>query len=362
MIKFLHAADLHLDSPFSGLSPELAAQRRIEQRAMVMELTELCNQEQCDLMLLAGDLFDSDNTWPETIEALQRAFSACHAKVFISPGNHDYYTPGCAYAVTQWPDNVHIFSSQTPTAVELPELGCVIWGAAFTQATSPSLLEQFQIQDRGLANLMVLHGDALFPSSPYNPISTEQIAASGLTYLALGHIHQCAMLQPAGSTVYAWPGCPMGRGFDETGPKGVLLGTIRGEQCQVPFHPLPGRRYEVLQIEAGADPLASILSALPPDTQSDCYRILLTGESAELRTTELYQQLAPRFFSLQLRDQTVAPLDLWEKAGENSLEGLFVQMLRAQYDATQDAAQRCRIERAVKIGLSVMAGREVTLL
>lgn len=44
-------------------------------------------------MLLAGDLFDSDNTWPETIEALQRAFSACHAKVFISPGNHDYYTP-----------------------------------------------------------------------------------------------------------------------------------------------------------------------------------------------------------------------------------------------------------------------------
>lgn len=361
MIKFLHAADLHLDSPFSGLTPEQATQRRAEQRAMVSELVELCNREACDLMLLAGDLFDSDNAFQQTIEALQHAFSACRAQILIAPGNHDYYTPGSPYAVTQWPRNVHIFSTPAPTAYPLPALGCTVWGAAFTQPTSEGLLESFRVADDGLVNLMVLHGDPQTPTSPYNPISAAQIAASGLTYLALGHIHQCGMAQTAGSTTYAWPGCPMGRGFDETGPKGVLIGTIRGTQCQVRFQPLTGRRYEILEVEAGEDPLAAVLAALPPETASDCYRILLTGESPEIRTAALYQALSSRFFSLQLRDLTVAPLDLWQRAGENSLEGLFLQILRRQYDAAATLEQKREVEQAARIGLSVMMGREVQI-
>jgi exonuclease SbcD len=87
MIRFLHAADLHLDSPFSGLSPERAAQRRKEQRAVPMQLAELANAYDCGLMLLPGDLFDSDNVYPETVEALARAFAACRAQIVIAPGN-----------------------------------------------------------------------------------------------------------------------------------------------------------------------------------------------------------------------------------------------------------------------------------
>ena len=73
---------------------------------------------------------------------------------------------------------------------------------------------------------MVLHGDTLNPNSPYNAVTKEQIASSGLRYLALGHIHQSSGLLRAGHTAYAWPGCAMGRGFDELGEKGAYLVTL----------------------------------------------------------------------------------------------------------------------------------------
>ena len=84
MIKFLHAADLHLDAPFAALSPEQATARRQEQRALLTELAEAANAHDCDLVLLAGDLFDSAGTSDETLLALRRALASIHAPVFIS--------------------------------------------------------------------------------------------------------------------------------------------------------------------------------------------------------------------------------------------------------------------------------------
>ena len=217
MIRFLHAADLHLDSPFSGLSPERAAQRRKEQRAVPMQLAELANAYDCGLMLLPGDLFDSDNVYPETVEALARAFAACRAQIVIAPGNHDYAAAGSAYRTAEWPENVHIFTESAVSAFEFPELGCRVYGAAFTGPEARDLLTGFSAERDGLAQLMVLHGDAVNNQSPYNYISKAEIAGSGLDYLALGHIHAASGLLTEGRTAYAWPGCAMGRGFDELG-------------------------------------------------------------------------------------------------------------------------------------------------
>ena len=89
MIKFLHTADLHLDAPFAALSPEQAAARRQEQRELLTELAEAANTHDCDLVLLAGDLFDSAGASDETLLALRRALASIRAPVFISPGNHD---------------------------------------------------------------------------------------------------------------------------------------------------------------------------------------------------------------------------------------------------------------------------------
>ena len=92
MVKILHGADFHLDSAFSALSAEQAAQRRQEQRSALEQLTALC--EGCDLVLLAGDLFDSAHIYRDTLDALKRFFAAVKAEIFIAPGNHDFVSGG----------------------------------------------------------------------------------------------------------------------------------------------------------------------------------------------------------------------------------------------------------------------------
>lgn len=356
MIKFLHAADFHLDSPFRALSPAQAARRRQEQRALLDELVELCNAEHCDLLLLAGDLFDSAAAWEDTMDKLSRSLRACRARVFIAPGNHDFFAPGSPYQWSKWPENVHIFEKNQIESVYLPELDTEIYGAAFTAPTAASLLEGFRVRDPGCHNLMVLHADAENPTSPYCPVSQAQIEASGLSYLALGHIHAASGPRIAGKTVYAWPGCPMGRGFDELGEKGVYLGSLDADGCTLEFRPLPGRRYVILTVPAGDDALTAVEAALPADTQNDIYRVILTGPSDGVDTRALHTALENRFFSLNLRDETTTKRDLWESCGEDTLKGLFLQELKT---AMEGAANPGIYRLAAELGLCCMEGREV---
>ena len=107
-VKIVHAADFHLDSAFGALSAEQARQRRRESRELLTRLSNYVNQNGVDLVLLAGDLFDSDTTYRETLEALSEALGAMQARVFIAPGNHDPYSAKSPYATLSWPENVHV--------------------------------------------------------------------------------------------------------------------------------------------------------------------------------------------------------------------------------------------------------------
>ena len=111
MIKLIHGADLHLDSPFSGLTPEQAAARRQEQRELLDRLAGLAREREADLVLLSGDLLDSRRTYRETAQALARSLGSLPCPVFLAPGNHDFYGPQSLYAALDWPENVHIFTS-----------------------------------------------------------------------------------------------------------------------------------------------------------------------------------------------------------------------------------------------------------
>ena len=117
MLRILHAADLHLDSPFSGLTPEQAAARRRLQRQLPGQLVDLALERRCDVLLLAGDVFDGARVCPETVEALVRAFSRCAIPVLIAPGNHDPYHDRSPWALTVWPEHVYIFTG-APEAVQ----------------------------------------------------------------------------------------------------------------------------------------------------------------------------------------------------------------------------------------------------
>ena len=89
MLKVLHGAAFHLDSPFSGLKPDAAARRRGEQRELLARLTDLAREREADLVLLSGDLLDGDLVFRETVQALARALGEIPCPVFLAPGNHD---------------------------------------------------------------------------------------------------------------------------------------------------------------------------------------------------------------------------------------------------------------------------------
>jgi len=363
MIRFLHAADLHLDSAFSALPPRRAAARRRESRELLQRLAEYVNGQGIHLVLLPGDLLDSQRPFRETVGALADALGRMEAEVFIAPGNHDPYIPGGLWQTVEWPGNVHIFTENRLQAVELPRLNAVVYGAAFTgREQSASLLRGFSAPEDGRIHIGLLHGE-VEPSEPrYDPLTRQDIAASGLAYLALGHIHKRGEPVRCGKTLYAWPGCLEGHGFDETGEKGFYQGTMSEAGAEVAFVPFARRRYEVLEVDVtGQPPLAAVEAALPADTADDLYRILLTGEVGEegVHPEALEEALAHRFHALELRDHTRMTEDVWARCAEDSLRGLFLRELKKKWDAAPDEAARQQVTMAARFGLAALDHREM---
>ena len=143
MIRILHAADLHLDSPFEGLPAEKTAIRRREQRELLRAIPRLRAESGAQLVLLARDIFDRGVAFAETEEALASAIAECAVPVVISPGNHDYYALGGRWDRLRLPENAYIFKRAELDFIDLPELGARVYGAAFTDRYCPPLLRGF---------------------------------------------------------------------------------------------------------------------------------------------------------------------------------------------------------------------------
>ena len=357
-MKILHGADFHLDSAFRGLPEDKARERRQEGRALLRRFARLASDRKVDLVLLSGDLFDGEQVYRETAEELGRALGEIPCPVFIAPGNHDPYGPRSPYRELAWPENVHIFTDETVSSVRLP--GCTVYGAAFTAlAREGSPLAGFSAREDGGLHIMCLHGD-LRPG-PYAPITQEEIAASGLDYLALGHVHQCSGLCRAGGTAYAYPGCPEGRGFDELGDKGVLLVTAEPGRVEAEFVPLCSRRYEIVTAAlTPEDPQGAVAAVLEPLREGDIVRLRLTGEVDTLDVTAWTAAYDGKFYSLEWEDHTGPAEDIWRRVGEDSLRGIFLKSLREQYDAAVDDAQREKILMAVRFGLAALDNRDLS--
>jgi hypothetical protein len=120
------------------------------------------------------------------------------------------------------------------------------------------------------------------------------------------------------------------------------------------------RRYETLAVDVtGDDPLLAIHTQLPDDSVRNIYRITLTGELDEAPDlSRLRQNLSELFFELQLRDETRTRQSLWEKAGDDTLRGLFLKKLKRQYDEAPDESARREIEQAARWGLAALDNRE----
>ena len=352
-LKILHSADWHLDSPFQGFTGEQRRFLQEAQRKIPGKVADLCRREDCDLVLLAGDLFDGEAR-RETVDLLKRELENCGVPVLIAPGNHDFCSSGSPWLEESWPENVFVFTGELES-VTIHGLNCRVYGGAFQSMDCPPLLEGFQAQGDEKYCVAVLHGDPLQRNSPYNPITNTQVRNSSLDYLALGHVHKAGVFR-SGETLCAWPGCPMGRGWDETGEKGVCIVTI-DEDVNLQTRTLQLPRFFDLEAELNGDAIETVESVLPAMPGDDFYRVTLTG-SGEVDLEALRREFAD-FCNLELRDRTEAPVEIWADADQDSLEGIYFGMLRKAMEESPDHARQ--IQLAAEISRKLLCGREVKL-
>jgi DNA repair protein SbcD/Mre11 len=236
--RFIHAADIHLDSPLRSLAlrnPELADLIGNATRRAFVNIIDLCLTEQVDALLLAGDLYDGEQTSMKTAHFLAAQIRRLHEagiKVFIIRGNHDALSR-ITREVTFPADSVNVFGSRPEAIPVEPAKGIsvVIHGLSFARPQAPeSLLPRFKPPVEGAVNIALMHTSlAGAPGHDlYAPCALGDLDTAGFDYWALGHIHKRTVSQ--GHCTIVMPGMPQGRDINEAGAKSVTLVTIADDR------------------------------------------------------------------------------------------------------------------------------------
>src|ERR1039458_4377926 len=255
MFQFIHAADIHLDSPLRGLSSfegEPVEQIRTAARRAFESLVHLAIRESVAFVVIAGDLWDGD--WPDAGPGLffikqAKRLRQADIPVYVVKGNHD--AENALTRELRYPDNVHFFGHLRPETAprgerehfdaRLKQLNVAIHGQSFREANiTGDLAAVYPAPVPGAFNIGLLHtcldGDSRHYASA--PASVDALAAKGYQYWALGHVHQRRAVERNGVPI-VFPGNLQGRYIPETGPKGCELVTVDdGGRTVSPFERL----------------------------------------------------------------------------------------------------------------------------
>jgi exonuclease SbcD len=261
-MKFLHAADLHIDSSMRGFTDRGGVSADVPSnptRAAFVRLVDLAIAERVAALILAGDVFDGDwedfHTGVFFVRELQRL--APHGvRVFVARGNHD-----AANVMThrmRLPPHVTEFRSDAPHTVVIEEAGLAIHGWSFDErSVTRNVARTFPPPVAGLLNVGVLHTnlDGAFGHDNYAPCTTQDLAAAGYAYWALGHVHQRRAIEVDGCWI-VYPGNLQGRFAREADPqgKGATLVEVRdGRIVSVQHRALDVVRWVHVEVESPAD-------------------------------------------------------------------------------------------------------------
>jgi DNA repair exonuclease SbcCD nuclease subunit len=231
MFRFIHAADIHLDSPLRGLSRyESAPAESIRDacRRAFENLVNLAIEEKVSFVLLAGDLYDGD--WKDYSTGIflsqqMGRLGKHNILVFTVAGNHD-----AANRMTKAldsPTNMKTLSTRKVETIKLDDFSVAIHGRSFgTQHVDENLAAGFGTAEKGLFNIGLLHTslDGREDHAVYAPCSVDDLRSKGYQYWALGHIHKQEFVSEDPWIVF--PGCIQGRHIKEAGAKGCVLVTV----------------------------------------------------------------------------------------------------------------------------------------
>lgn len=345
-LKIIHCADIHFDSAMSGISDRTKVNiRREDMKKTFQKIISLAGC--ADVLLIAGDLFDAKKVSASTLEFIKDEFSKIpDTDIFIVAGNHDFMSESGVYKTFHFGKNVHVFGTDMER-VEKDEYN--IYGISFKTANDErEMLRQLSLTASDKINICLMHGNV--SGNHYNPIKISDIEASGLDYLALGHIHKASELKKAGKTFYAYPGSPEGRGNDETGPKGVYsIELLQGVVSKCEFVPVCTRMYIDEEVDvSGVKTYDEIIQTINKHYVGDehFYRFTLVGATDMVIDSEVVESMLSGF-SVTVREKTKTSLNLEKLSGDFSLKGLFFKYALSEKEGLTEE----EFNDAVKAGL-----------
>lgn len=376
-IKILHCADFHLGAELSSIGSH-AKQRREEILITFYRIVTICKEEDIELLLIAGDLFEGSNTDRNIINSVKEALASIpNTIVAIAPGNHDYVSIDSPFADGVWPENVHIFQLGLES-IEFREKGLRLWGAGFTSTyVNQPLLVETDIPEDDKINICVMHGDLVAENqtSNYNPISPALIRLSGMDYLALGHIHKRTTVLQSGGTQYAYCGCPEGKGFDELDEKGVYIGTITKGRADLAFRPVCKRMNLEVHVDISSAATNTEVAEIAIHTIKNqygekfaehLYKVILEGAldaGFAPDCVAIALRLQNALYFIKIRDATHLAINFEELAKETSLKGIFTRKMLDKLNQSLESnreQEALQYKRALYIGIKAFDS-EVTL-
>ena len=387
MLRLLHTADVHLGARHADLGDRAATQRERQFAAFVASI-DLALQEKVDLVLIAGDLFDS-NTQPrrsvERAAAQIKRLVEARIRVVIAPGTHDVYDKASIYRAYDMPALAGAVGSDLVTVldpdhhdVHLRALDIVVHGRCYATKRAPeSPLAGLDVanDDRATWHVGLLHAALAIEGRTDSDdvvIRTEEIEASNLDYLALGHWHSTSKGK-AGNTTYAYAGAPEPIALDQDRAGNVLLVTLdaaKGRKSVAVEERKVGKTsFERLQLDAatvGTQPavVAALRERANPDLVLDVELIGVRPDELDLRVEEVEAELAELFLKVRVRDRSVAPLPDGPIASADTVLGAFIRDLEArvaEVEAADDIESANELRDALRLGRLLLSGAEVTL-
>ncbi|WNG61158.1 DNA repair exonuclease [Archangium gephyra] len=338
--KFVHAADLHLDTPFRGVPADSGLTGTFQQATFraFSRIVDVCLREHVAFLVLAGDLFDAKDRSVRARLALRRELDRLHMagiQTFIVHGNHDPLSGDTG--ALGLPDSVKVFGADWEE-VEVRREGrvlCRVQGISYPEA---EMRENLSARFRRTApdfTVGLLHANlgGVEGHANYAPCTVEDLAARGLDYWALGHVHTRAEYVLAGGAVAVYPGNPQGRHVNEPGERGCVLVEVEEGRTRRRFVPVDRVRWHRLEVGlTGLGSLDGLVAAVTEQVDASCpdeleghaVRLTLTGrgplhrelsrpEALGQLEAELREQLAQRHPPVlleSLRDASRPELDL----------------------------------------------------
>jgi DNA repair exonuclease SbcCD nuclease subunit len=390
MLRILHTADVHLGARHADLGEQAKALRE-RQFAAFAATVDLAISEQVDLLLIAGDLFDS-NVQPrrsvERVAAELKRLVKGKVRTVIVPGTHDVYDRSSIYRAYDLAalafsapeeDWVTVLTPDRPD-VHLASCNVVVHGRCFATKRAPhSPLEGLDVStdDRAAWHIGLLHAAIAIQGKTDGDevvITKEEIAATGLHYLALGHWHS-AQQGKAGEVTWAYSGAPEPVAVHQDRAGKVLLVTLDGgaegeaRRVEIEERTVGKTRFEKLDVDVAtiADQPAfvdQLRRRSDPDLILDVRLFGVRPDELDLHLDEVETALRPLFYRLRVRDTSLPGLTEGSMPHGDTITGAFVRDVQgriAQLEGAGSTDEAAELRDVLRLGRLLLAGHEVTL-